>query len=578
MSSEFANLNELWSRAIVETMKAKGLRYAVICPGSRSSPLAFAFARAHGIEAISVLDERSAGFFALGIAKRECVPVALVCTSGTAAANFFPAIVEASESGLPLVVITADRPHELRLCRAGQTIDQVKLYGSYPVSQVELALPESTIPMLRYLRQTIASLMNQSMAPRLGPVHINAPFRDPLAPVSDEKFESPFSEDEWKRFFSRLEPSRSCVMGTKLDLSEFTDCDRGIIIVGSPLIGTNDQWIENVAQFAEALKWPVLADGLSPLRSHARKFPRLVTGYNAICRADLSGTHLLPERAIVIGDLPISKTLRAWLKALDIEVLFLAPFFQDFDSNRGLSETKYFDFNEGIPQVRTGVRKGFADLWMIAEKQVNEKLAEMRVEQETIFEGRVASVLSREIQEGSALFVSNSMPPRDLDCFWEANSREVEIYSSRGANGIDGILSTALGIAHRGKPAYLLTGDLALLHDSNGGLISKNLVGSLDIVLINNSGGGIFEMLPVAQFGDEFEAFFATDQKVDFSKWAATYNIEYRKARDVADLADFLGQRNRTGVRMIEVVTNRKRDAAFRKQIFAEIADSLDLS
>ena len=162
-----------------------------------------------------------------------------------------------------------------------------------------------------------------------------------------------------------------------------------------------------------------------------------------------------------------------------------------------------------------------------------------------------------------------------MEFFWNPNDRGVEIYSSRGANGIDGILSTALGIAHRGKPTYLLTGDLALLHDSNGGLISKKLEGSLTIILVNNAGGGIFEMLPVSQLGEAFETYFATDQQIDFSKWAATYDIEYAKANSLKELETHLGREARKGVNLIEVVTDRKRDAAERKRIFAEIASSL---
>jgi len=575
MPFPFANLNELWSRTIAETLKAKGVTFAVICPGSRSSPLAFAMARTKGIEALSVLDERSAAFLALGIAKREDAPVALVCTSGTASANFFPAVIEAAECGVSLVVLTADRPHELRNCRAGQTIDQVKLYGSYPTSQVELALPENDLSMLRYLRQTVSAQVNRSMNPVRGPVHLNIPFRDPLPPIEDPRFETPFGGDEWSQFFRGVKPAGTPVGCPSLDLSKFADTSRGVLLVGSPLVKATQSWLDNVATLADSLNWPVLADGLNPIRNHAKRFPWLVTGYNSICRLDLNELGMVPEKAIVIGDLPISKTLRNWLSREKVKTLFLAPSFEDFDSTRGDSETVYFDFNVNSPQLGKQKKSDFAKRWKDVDARAQSVMSECIENSGFEFEGMIARILARTLPKRSALMVSNSMPPRDLDLFWDTNDREVEIFSSRGANGIDGILSTALGIAHRGKQTFLLTGDLALLHDSNGGLFSRQLSGSLTIILINNSGGGIFEMLPVSQLGGEFETYFATDQKIDFAKWAATYEIEYKRVGNEEEFESLVQRKAQTGVRLIEVVTDRKRDAAERKRIIAEVASRL---
>ena len=573
MQSEFSNVNELCSRIISETLRAKGVRFAVICPGSRSSPLAFAFARTEGMESISILDERSAGFFALGLAKREGLPVVLVCTSGTAAANFYPAIIEASESGVPLIVITADRPEELRGCRAGQTIVQVGMYATYPVSQVELPIPNADTKALADLKGIVEEQANFSLGIPCGPVHINAPFRDPLAPLSDGTFVSPISMEELK--FLCEASSKIEAPAVELDLGEFTQYQRGLILVGSPLSPVSDNWIRNVARLADELKWPVLADGLSPLRNHRSLFPRLITGYNAICRVVGEDSELLPDRIIVVGDLPISKTLRSWLKDRNIKSLFLTPLPGEFDSNRGDSESRYYDFNRASPLVTRHSSDIFAKAWQGLDVKVHECIEGRLSCLESVFEGSIAATLSNCLPAGSSLFVSNSMPPRDMEFFWIPNDRRVDVYSSRGANGIDGILSSALGVAYRGKPTYLLTGDLALLHDSNGGLVSKRIEGSLTIILVNNAGGGIFEMLPVRQLGETFEQFFATDQQVDFSKWAATYDIEYKKADSLKELEMYLGREARRGVRLIEVVTDRKGDAAERKRIFAEIASSL---
>ncbi len=573
MPPEFANVNELWSRIISETLRTKGVRFAVICPGSRSSPLAFAFARTEEIESISILDERSAGFFALGLAKREGSPVVLVCTSGTAAANFYPAVIEASESGVPLIVITADRPEELRGCRAGQTIVQVGMYATYPVSQVELPIPNADTKALAELKEIVEEQANLALGIPSGPVHINAPFRDPLAPLFDGTFVSPISMEKLKVLCESS--SKIVAPAVELDLAEFTQSEQGLILVGSPLSLVSDNWIRNVARLADELKWPVLADGLSPLRNHRSLFPRLITGYNAICRVVGEDSDLLPDRIIVVGDLPISKTLRSWLKDRNIKSLFLTPLPGEFDSNRGDSESRYYDFNRASPLVSPRSNDTFAKAWQRLDAKVHQSIEDHLSHLKPIFEGSIAVSLSNCLPTGSSLFVSNSMPPRDLEFFWNPNDGRVDVYSSRGANGIDGILSTALGVAHRGKPTYLLTGDLALLHDSNGGLVSKRIEGSLTIILINNAGGGIFEMLPVSQLGEEFEQFFATDQQVDFSKWAATYGIEYLKANSLKEFETYLGTEARRGVRTIEVVTDRKRDAGERKRIFAEIASNL---
>ena len=573
MEPEFANVNELWSRIISETLYSKGVRFAVICPGSRSSPLAFAFARTEGIESISILDERSAGFFALGLAKREGLPVVLVCTSGTAAANFYPAVIEASESGVPLIVITADRPEELRGCRAGQTIVQVGMYAMYPVSQVELPIPNTDPKALEGLKAVVEEQVDFSLGIPCGPVHVNTPFRDPLAPLSNGTFVSPISMDELRvlcESSSKVEES-----STELDLDEFTQSERGLILVGSPLVPVSENWVRNLARLADGLRWPVLADGLSPIRNHQSLFPRLITGYNAICRVVGGDSDLLPDRIIVVGDLPISKTLRTWLKDRNIKSQFLTPIPGEFDSNRGDSESRYYDFNRASPRVTGHSSDAFAAAWQRLDAKVHQSIEGRLSRLEPVFEGSIAATMSNCLPMESSLFVSNSMPPRDLECFWTPNDRRVGVYSSRGANGIDGILSTALGVAHRGEPTFLLTGDLALLHDSNGGLVSKRVEGSLTIILINNAGGGIFEMLPVNQFGEEFEEFFATDQQIDFSKWAATYDIEYMKANSLKEFEMYLGREARGGVSLIEVVTDRKRDAVERKRIFAEIAISL---
>lgn len=575
MPEDSAYLNHLWSRTIVETLRAKGLRHAIVCPGSRSSPLALAFARSDDIGTVPILDERSAGFFALGMAKREGRPVAIVCTSGTAAVNLFPAIVEAKESGVPLLVLTADRPHELRDCRAGQTIDQVKLYGAYPVHQLELSPPGDGDVELSYVCAAMAMAWERSMGPRMGPVHVNLPFREPL--ISKDKVDqtehNPISD--WIKRNSWLSENVVSHSESKIDLGKFSNCSKGVILVGSPLSPVSKEWIENVAKFAKKLNWPVLADALSPIRNHADIFPSLICGYNFICAAMEADSGLAPERAIVIGDLPIGKPLRTWFSASNVDAVFLTPFLGDFDSSHNSSISRCFDFNRGVPDCDSEGSGSFASLWLDREHIVRAEIGRRLASCDSLFEGAVSAALSEMIGPKEAVFVSNSLPPRDMEHYWEPNASQADMFSSRGANGIDGILSTAMGVAHGGKPTYLVTGDLALLHDSNGALIAKELKGTLTIVLLNNSGGGIFDMLPISEFENEFERYFATDQQIDFGDWARTYQISHSRAESLSDFLNCLKFEGEDGVRLIELRLDRKKDAQRRKQWFQEIVDML---
>ena len=575
MPEDSAYLNHVWSRTIVETLLTKGLRHAVICPGSRSSSLALAFARTAGIESVPVLDERSAGFFALGMAKRDGRPVAVVCTSGTAAVNLYPAVVEAKECGVPLILLTADRPHELRDCRAGQTIDQVKLYGSCPVHQLELSTPWEGEESLRYVCSSITTLWKRSMAPRMGPVHANLPFREPLVSLEniEEAEANPMSD--WIEKHVRLSERAVQQPESIIDLEEFTDCSKGVILVGSPLSPVSKEWVENLAKFSSSLKWPVLADALSPVRNYSERFPNLICGYNYICAAIEPGSKFAPERAIVIGDLPIGKPLRSWFNESNLEAVFLTPFPGDFDPGHNLSVNRWFDLNRGVPACCNGKDSSFADLWLSKEQTVKTEIGRRLESCDSLFEGAVAAALSKEIGRDEAVFVSNSSPPRDMESYWKPNDSRAEMYSSRGANGIDGILSTSMGVAHSGSPTYLVTGDLALLHDTNGALIAKELKGKLTIILLNNQGGGIFDMLPVSQFENEFERYFATDQQVNFRNWARTYQFPHNQVETLPDFLDSLKSGHKEGVRVIEIRLDRKRDAHRRKQWFQEIVDAL---
>lgn len=575
MTSDFANVNDLWASVLVETLSRLGVETAVTCPGSRSSPLTFAFARSQNIEAVPVLDERSAGFFALGLARRTGKPVALVCTSGSAVANFFPAVVEASESGAPLIVLTADRPLELRDCSAGQTIDQMKFYGGYARSQAELATPEASLSMLRYLRQTLVRVCSRATSADSGPAHLNVPFRDPLIPVEVDGFVSPLSWEEFDDFFSELEPAVRAVPAEWSLPEEWRNAERGLILIGPNMPFDEEAWTRNVAAFAKGLGWPVLADALNPARFRARAFASLITGYEFILRSETLRNRLRPERVIVVGALPTCKVLREWLTRLDAPMLVLSPRPVDQDATRSKSQHRLVDFETSSFRSEVRAKSSYLKFWLALEKGARRELDSNMLAAQERFEGKLAWSLSRCLPKASALCVSNSMPPRDLEFYLGPNNGRISVYGSRGANGIDGILSTAIGVAHRGKPTFLLTGDLALLHDTNGALISRQFVGSLTILLVNNAGGGIFGMLPVAEFEAVFEKHFATDQKVDFENWARTYGIAYRNLNTWSDLESAVSE-TCSGIRILELKSDRVSDARRRKELFAAVTAKLE--
>lgn len=565
---DYRNVNSLWSSVLVETLVRLGVRQAVISPGSRSTPLTVQFAAHPEFESIPVLDERSAAFFALGLARRSHRPVVLLCTSGTAGANYFPALIEARESGVPLIVITADRPPEMRECRSGQTIDQQKLFGGYVNFYHELCVPEASVALLRYLRQTVAHAVERAQWPVGGPVHLNAPFRDPLPPVRDELPEA-LKGVITADFFAHLTTPPSLagsVKNTSLG-------GRGVVVAGQVRVADAGNYARAVGRLARRLGWPVLADALSPLRNFSSLVPGLITRYDVIARSAEWSKELQPSQVLCLHDWPTSKPLRQWLSAGDLPVTFVTERADNPDALHSATHVVRSDVASFAASVRTRpTPRGWVAQWSGLERRIEARLRRGLATAEGIFEGQASALLPRVLPKGTTVMFANSMPVRDAEYFWPANDRAHVVHCNRGANGIDGTLSTAIGIAHRAGPTVLVTGDLALLHDTNGFLLARELRGSLTVVLINNEGGGIFGHLPVAQFEPPFERFFATPQGIDFARLSATYGAKYTLVRDWQHFEKLVAKLPASGVRVLEVRTDRKRDAATRKALFAAAA------
>jgi len=566
---DFRNTNTLWCSVMVEALARCGVVQAVISPGSRSTPITIALASNPKIEAISILDERSAAFFALGLSRQHRRPTLLVCTSGTAGANYFPAIIEAQESGVPLIVITADRPPEMRECSSGQTIDQHKLFGSHVNWSHELAVPEPRLELLAYLRQTVAHAVERAQLPESGPVHLNAPFRDPLAPIADTGSAAALKGDIGETFFAHLAPPIIPKFGAALPM--LPNEGRGVIIAGPSQPSNAAQYAGVVELLAHNTGWPVLAESLSPLRTHSAHGQPFVFGYDILARNNALMQKLKPDFILSLGGWPISKSLREWITALDVPVWIVSERTKNFDALHNRARSFRADL-EAIAMTlpERPIETSYSGRWTAADIIARDFITEKLSGVDWLFEGKAAWLLSQNLPKETPLYVANSMPVRDLEYFWAPSDGGHSIYFNRGANGIDGTLSTALGVAHGNKPALLLTGDLALLHDTNGFLFNPKLNGSLTIVLINNHGGGIFEHLPVAQFDPPFEDFFATPQQADFAKLVSAYGVKHVNVEDWPQFTSLISALPEKGIRVLELRTDRKRDASFRKQLLAD--------
>ncbi|MEG4419714.1 2-succinyl-5-enolpyruvyl-6-hydroxy-3-cyclohexene-1-carboxylic-acid synthase [Microcoleus sp. LAD1_D5] len=615
MPIDFRNTNTVWASVLAETLQRLGLTTAVICPGSRSALLTIAFAQNNKIETIPILDERSASFFALGVAQKSGLPTALICTSGTAAANFYPAIIEARESRIPLLIFTADRPPELRDCHAGQAIDQVKIYGNYPNWQAELAIPSASTGMLDYLRQTVMYAWERSQFPTPGPVHLNIPFRDPLVPVPDIAVEALETQFNPEHFFAGLEPIFAGESSTppsppllrggeESTMQQWHKCSKGIIIAGVAQPQFAEKYCSAIAQISQLLNWPVLAEGLSPVRNYAKLNPHLISTYDLILRNRELADKLTPEIAIQIGDLPTSKELRNWLDKTQPKRYIIDPSHHNFDPLHGktihlrtsvenlatnlatiLTQVPPLNKSEstqvpplskgGLGGVQTSPSNEYLQLWRNTEIQVRETIDHKISAINNIIEPKVSWLLSQILPPATPIFIANSMPVRDVEFFWKPNNLEIKPFFNRGANGIDGTLSTALGVAHRNQSSIILTGDLTLLHDTNGFLIKNKFVGHLTIILINNNGGGIFEMLPVAKFDPPFEEFFATPQQINFAQLCVTYGVEHEVIEDWEQFKEKLNLLPNSGIRVLELQTDRRSDAKWRQDNLGKFAKDL---
>ncbi|MCZ6553235.1 MAG: 2-succinyl-5-enolpyruvyl-6-hydroxy-3-cyclohexene-1-carboxylic-acid synthase [SAR324 cluster bacterium] len=614
-----ANRNTFWAAAFVDELHRGGVRAACVSPGSRSGPLTFALAAHSGIALYNHIDERSSSFFALGHAKAAGRPVALLSTSGTAAANFHPAVIEAFHARVPLIVLTADRPPELRGVGAGQTIDQIKLYGGAVKWFQEAGTPEMTDSSLRQLRAWAARAVFEAARPPAGAVHLNFPFRKPLEPTPVPGDVPPELLRAFRGAAGSAAPySRGIAPPTAPDANcveriaaQVRERPRGLIVCGpmAPVYapgtegnGTPAGRSEEapfslaVTALARCTGYPILAEPPSQVSAGDREIGRPIAHGEAILRAETFRRSLEPQLMLRFGGFPTAKHVEVLLdEHPDCPVVLVDPggsWREPTHHPTTLVAADEVAFCGALAEALGATpprepprESAWLERFRAASRAAGEAIAQQFAEPPPAgldgewFEGRVFWELAGLLPSGALQYTASSMPVRDLDAFTPLTERRVRHLVNRGANGIDGTLSSALGAAAAhgaAGPAVLVTGDLAFYHDANGLLAAKQHGLALTVILLNNDGGGIFEMLPVAGFDPPFEEHFATPHGIDFAALCAAYGVALSRPTDWADFRRLVRQSLNSGeTRVIEIRTDRKANRDLHRRIWEATAARL---
>lgn len=557
------NAGQAAAAALVDELWRCGVRRAFISPGSRSAPLVYALA-ASPIDVTVCLDERSAAFMAVGAAKVTRTPAVVACTSGTAGANLFPAVIEARMSAVPMIVLTADRPPELRETGAGQTIDQVKLFGSYPRWYFDPGVPEARSTTNALFRGVACRAFAEATGPPGGPVHINLQLRDPLTPEADADgfpFSAEGREDgrpwSWTPA-TATPPTKEAIEAVARHLKGHRT---GLIVAGTTTASP-----DAIAALAHAIGWPLIAEPMSGARANA------VSCAEALVRSPFADAHR-PDAVIRIGSLTTSKALMAFIA--DAEQVLLDDVDGWHDPDRAATIVLRSDPTLTCTALSESVRPGDpqpAKAWSDAERKARDVVDATIDGFAEVSEPRVARDLAAAIPDGGLLVVASSMPVRDLDYFMAPRSG-LSVASNRGANGIDGTLSTAIGAAltHDG-PAFALMGDLAFLHDRNA-LLSPERP-DLVVVVINNDGGGIFSFLPQAEL-EGFEPYFGTPHGTDIAQVCAAHGVAHSMLDAPDGLAAMVQKASGSvGVKVIEARTDRRANVDLHRQIWEAVSEA----
>lgn len=576
------NANTALASAFAEELARGGVRLAVISPGSRSTPLAVALWRQPEIEVPVIIDERSAGFFALGAAQASGVPVALLCTSGTALVNYHPAVAEADESAIPLLVLSADRPPELRGIGAGQTIDQIKSFGSSVRWFCEVGTHEADDDGLLHYRSVACRAVAKARGEtRPGPVHLNLPWREPLAPVPVEgavTATDPLALEgrQGGRPLTAVTPPSFKPSQFLLDevAGHVAGAQNGVIVAGRQL---DPALREPLVRLAEASGFPILADPTSQLRCGPHNRSRVVAAYDLLLRDERFASSVAPDLVLRFGEMPTSKPLRAWLAGSGADQLVVDPYGgwnEPTHRAAAILRADPAELASGWAQRLDGERGAAPQAWIDAEAAAQDALDEAFAGDEATCEPALHRALGEAHRDGDLVYTSSSMPIRDQEAFLAAGGTDALFLSNRGANGIDGLISSGIGAARAsGRPTTIVSGDLGLLHDVGGLAALRDVSTPVRVVVIDNDGGGIFHFLPqeAALDESEFEALLGTPRGVDIAKAAALFDLPHRRLGSLEELPTALA----AGTGLIEVKTDRQTNVEAHRALTARMHRAL---
>lgn len=564
--SEARGTNEAFATTLGDELARGGVEHVCIAPGSRSGPLALAFERESRLRTHIHIDERSAAFFAVGIGRATGRPAVVVCTSGTAAANLHPAIVEARQANVPLIALTADRPPELRATGANQTIDQIKMFGDSVVWFAETGVPDDAPTSPAYWR-SLACRAVEEASTRPGPVHVNVALREPLYPDGSTGA-YPLATggrpggQPWNEVVPSVPaPSERAVA----ELARLVrDTERGVVVAGA----TADD-LHPLVELANAAGWPVLAEPASNIR-----VPGTISTYDALLRSERFLDGHRPDLVLRVGKLALGRPLARFLGGAR-QICIGRP-ENRWDEQRRIETTLQADpallCATAAATITPREPSGWLASWRESDSVARRVIDEVLEKTDAPTEPRTARDLASSLPDGTNLFVAASMPIRDLDSFMVPRTG-ISVYANRGANGIDGNVSAAFGIAVGTEtPTIALMGDLALLHDSNGMLFQGKSGCDVTFVVINNDGGGIFSFLEQADVPN-FERVFGTPHGIDFRSWAEVYGIAYDRLDRASRLEGLV--RSNEGVRLIEVRTDRAENVKLHRTIWQEVKEAL---
>ncbi|MDP4672872.1 MAG: 2-succinyl-5-enolpyruvyl-6-hydroxy-3-cyclohexene-1-carboxylic-acid synthase [Solirubrobacteraceae bacterium] len=571
------NDSHLLLRAFCDEMARCGISGAVTSPGSRSTPLVAALTADGGFPVYSQIDERSAGFFALGLAKATGRPALLACTSGTAAANYLPAVIEAYEARVPLIVCTSDRPPELRGIGSGQTIDQIKLYGDNVLSFTEVGVDRMTTHSARWIRSLACRAAWTSLGQRRGPVHLNFPFREPLLPELPLPDETPIEvgRSDRRPWTARVESFGDPQVAFEMLGPIVASAPKGIIVAGRVEGALNGPRLTAAAEaFSAASGWPILADPLSGARCSVNS----IAHYDALLRAAPLALSAQPTTVLRFGDMPTSKPLRSWLEQLDAVQVLIDPEMAWQDPSQQIDlvlnaqpaavlELLAADCAAGEPAWSAGWQQADA----FADEAIDEVLGDR------LSEPAVARQLGAQLPPDATLVVASSMPIRDVESFFPNRELPLRVLSNRGGNGIDGTIATAYGVAAVSDgPTVLMIGDVAFVHDIGSLINARRLGAPLTIVLIDNDGGGIFDFLEVSEHDSFYQQHVLTPSGLDVAGAATAFGLhllepttldEFSAALDYGVTSD--------GTQLIHLRTERAANVELHRELWNAVAVAL---